>query len=75
MAENKIPNLLLKKIKHIYEIRKFSAKFTDDTISEPIHINKGLREGCGLSSILFNMYINNIIQEFKVSIKKGHSTN
>lgn len=41
MAENKIPNLLLEKIKWIYKIREFSAKFTDDTISEPIQINKG----------------------------------
>ena len=75
MVENKIPNLLLEKIKRIYEIEKFSAKFSDDTVSEPNQINKGLREGCGFSSILFNMYTNTIIQEFKVVIKKGHSTN
>ena len=33
-------------------------------ISEPIHIDKGVKEGCGLSPVLFNIYINKIIQEF-----------
>ena len=44
-------------------------------ISEPIHINTGVRQGCGLSSVLFNIYINKIIQEFKTVIKKGIQLN
>ena len=67
--ENEIPNSLPEKIKCIYEIRKVSSKFSDDTLSEPVQINKCLREGCCLSSILFNMYIDNIIQEFNIVIK------
>jgi hypothetical protein len=38
-------------------------------ISEPIHKNKGVRQGYGLSPVLFNIYINKIIQEFKIVIR------
>lgn len=67
--ENEIPNSLPEKIKYIYEIRKVSSKFSDDTLSEPVQIKKCLREGCCLSSIIFNMYIDNIIREFNIVIK------
>jgi len=68
MMANKIPNYLLNIIKCIYRNTKFRIKFNDG-ISEPIHINKGVRQGCGLSPVLFNIYINKIIQEFKIVIK------
>ena len=47
----------------------------NDGISEPIHINKEVRQGCGLSQVLFNIYVNKIIQEFKTVIKKGIQLN
>ena len=70
MMGNKIPNYLLNTIKCIYRNRKVRIKFNDG-ISEPIYTNKGVRQGCGLSPLLFNIYINKIIQEFKIVIKKG----
>jgi hypothetical protein len=64
MMDNKIPNYSLNTIKCIYRNTKIRIKFNDG-ISEPIHINKAVRQGCGLSPVLFNIYINKIIQEFK----------
>jgi len=74
MMDNKIPNYLLNTIKCIYRNTKIRIKFNDG-ISEPVHINKGVREGCGLSPVLFNIYINKIIQEFKTVLKKGIQLN
>ena len=74
MMDNKILNYLLKLIKCIYRNKKVRIKFNDG-ISELLHINKGGRQGCGLSPVLFNIYINKIIQEFKTVIKKGKQLN
>jgi len=74
MMDNKIPNYLLNTIKCIYRNTKIRIKFNAG-ISEPIHINKGVREGCGLPSVLFNIYFNKIIQEFKTVIKSGIQLN
>ena len=71
MMDNKIPNYLLNTIKCIYRNTKVRIKFNDGIFSEPIYTNKGVRQGCGLSPVLFNIYINKIIQEFKLVIKKG----
>jgi len=72
--DNKTPDYLLNTIKCIYRNGKVRIKFNDG-ISEPIHINKGARQGCGLSPVLFNIHINKIIQEFKIGIKKGIKLN
>ena len=70
MMDNEILNYLLNTIQCIYRDTKIRIKFSDG-ISEPIYINKGVRQECGLSPVLFNIYINKIIQEFKIVIKKG----
>jgi len=72
--DNKFPNYLLNTIKCIYRNTKVRIKFNDG-ISEPIYISKGVRHGCGLSPVLFNIHINKIIQEFKIVIKKGIQLN
>ena len=56
-------------MKSVYRNTKVRIKFNDD-ISEPIHINKEVRQRCGLSPVLFNISINKIVHEFKVVIKK-----
>ena len=70
MMDNKILNYLLNTIKYISRNAKVRIKFNDG-ISEPVYINKGVRERCGLSPVLFNTYINKIIQEFKIVLRKG----
>jgi len=72
MMDNKIPNYLLNTIKYVYRNTKVRIKF-NDVISVPIYINKGVRQGCGLSPVLFNMYINKIIQKFKIVIKRAYN--
>jgi len=74
VMNNKIPNYLLNIIKCIYRNMKVRIKFNDG-ISEPIHINKGVRQGCGLSPVLFNINSNKIIQEFKTVIKRDIQLN
>jgi len=51
MVDNKLSKHLLNKIKCIYKNTKVRFKFNDD-VSDPIHINKGVRQGCGLTGII-----------------------
>ena len=71
IMDNKIPNYLLNTIKSIYRNTKVRIKFNDGIFSEPIYTKKEVRQGCGLSPVLFNIYINKIIHKFKLVIKRG----
>jgi hypothetical protein len=55
-----IPDTLLKAIVDIYAQTKILIKF-NNTLSEPIDINKAVGQGCPLSPTLFNIYLDEII--------------
>ena len=55
-------------IKNIYKHHEASVKVKEN-ISEPVSIDRGLKQGDSLSSNLFNIYINDIPQIFDDSCK------
>ena len=66
MIINKPPSPLLNTIKCIYRNMKAGIKFNDDALSEPIQINKDVRQGPGLSPIPSSVYINKSLHGFKM---------
>ncbi len=64
------PAHIVNVMKTMYEGSKIIIK-TGRKKTEEIPINKGVRQGCPISPTLFNIYINDIIQKWKLIIKKG----
>jgi len=59
--------------KNLYLSSKASVKF-DDQYSESFNIMKGVRQGCPLSPVLFNLFINDIFNDFlELGIPLGES--
>jgi hypothetical protein len=50
---------------------KICIKYNDGQISEPINVNKGVRQGCGLSPEMFNVCINKVIKVWKQTTQNG----
>ena len=60
-------------IKNLYLTSKASVKI-DDQYSESFNIMKGVWQGCPLSPILFNLFINDIFNDFsELGIPLGES--
>ena len=70
MEEYKIPKNLTNSIKALYYKSKISLA-QDSTNKMSIEVNRGLRQGCGLSPILFDLYLNKIIQIWRGKGPKG----
>ena len=48
----------------VYENNEMKKKL-DNKLTQPIKINNGFRQGCHISPTVLNMYINQIITEWK----------
>jgi hypothetical protein len=66
---------LQKSIQSLYKNSKICIKYYDGQISDPINTNKRVKKGCGLSPDLFNIYINEIIKEWKQTVNNGIQLN
>jgi hypothetical protein len=60
---------LIKAIRNVYSNTHISIQGQGQQRSENIKTNKGVRQGCGLSPILFNFYINRLVKEWKAKTK------
>jgi hypothetical protein len=54
-----------------YKNKTNCIKYLNGQISEPIITNKGVRQGCGLSPSLFNIYIDRIVKDWKQAVNSG----
>ena len=59
---------LLSLIKNIYKSTKCAVK-CDDKTTQFFDFTKGVRQGCPLSPILFNLYVNDIFEMINSSMK------
>jgi Reverse transcriptase (RNA-dependent DNA polymerase). len=69
-----IDNKVLTLIKNLYWNQKANVKINDQ-LSESGSIEKGVRQGCILSPLLFNIYAENIFKEILETVNKGISVN
>ena len=70
MKNNNLSGKVLELIKDIYKKAKCAIK-VKDSVTEFFDYNKGVRQGCPLSPILFNIYVNDI---FKIMNENNRST-
>jgi hypothetical protein len=64
LASDQVPQQTIQNTYNLYKTNLISVK-TEDKLSEWREINTGVRHGCGLSPVLFIIYMNAIIKEFK----------
>lgn len=70
LEEYNIPKKLIRAIESLYEDTMIRVKIGEE-MSECEKINKGVRQGCPLSCILFNIYMDKIIRQWKATDPKG----
>ena len=66
----KIELNLINAIKSLYQSNRISIK-TNRHATNTLQINEGLRQGCGLSPLLFIIYMNRILEKWLIKSPKG----
>ena len=56
-------------------ITKESLLILQRRLSDPIEVTKGLRQGCSLSPILFNIYLEKTLDHFGEKLPMNESAN
>lgn len=74
MKEQGFPQHLIDVVKNMYVNSKIIIN-TGDERTEEIRVNKGVRQGCSMSPTLFNIYMNDIVQKWKLLINPGIKVN
>ena len=64
------PSHIIKVIRSLYKDTKMVIEI-DGEITEELKTNQGLKQGCSLSPILFNIYLDEILKEWKQKVHKG----
>ena len=70
---------MLSLVENIYKKTKCAVKGDRDKITQFVDFTKGVRQGCALSPLLFNLYINEVIKtlddsRIKIPIHLDNST-
>lgn len=63
LARYGIHGKLLDMLKGVYKNTRMCVRVDPDTLSEPFPYERGVRQGCPASPILFNLYINDVLNE------------
>jgi hypothetical protein len=57
---------MIEAIKELYNDDNVVVKH-GGLLSKPVPVSKGLRQGCSLSSLLFNVYLESVFKSWKAS--------
>jgi sorting nexin-29 len=65
LTDNGIPTNIIATIQSLYKNIKICIKLLNHKMSKILNLNKGVRQGCGLSPTLFNLSITQLTREWK----------
>ena len=74
MADMEINGRILKILKEFYTDNVAYSKIGNE-LSDPIEVTKGLRQGCSISPILFNMYLEKNSGPLEEELRSNASAN
>ena len=74
LKKNGIPEDLIAAIQSLYENNKIVVEITNSKYQSS-EINNGVRQGCPLSPALFNVFIDEIVEQWKLQLRYNFKMN